>query len=97
MYLGLVHNYVPVVEEDSGKRCVVDGFPESNTMRFMGPYTHPEVGSITQDVQRCAIAICNGSIFLSAANSSVELLNETTLYGSILLYNLSHASCFKKS
>eukprot|EP00040_Diaphanoeca_grandis_P035833 m.226242 g.226242 ORF g.226242 m.226242 type:complete len:118 (-) comp33487_c0_seq7:2074-2427(-) len=36
--LGLVHNYVPVREEDAGKRCMVDGFPETSTLRFVGLY-----------------------------------------------------------
>ena len=39
--LGLVHNYVPVVEDDSGKRCVVDGFPENSTMRCVSASGEP--------------------------------------------------------
>mmetsp|Transcript_10241 Transcript_10241/g.30835 ORF Transcript_10241/g.30835 Transcript_10241/m.30835 type:complete len:774 (-) Transcript_10241:75-2396(-) len=53
--LGLMHNYVPVTDDDAGKRCVVDGFPATNTMRFMGPYALQKL----DDVQRCVVQIEN--------------------------------------
>eukprot|EP00729_Bicosta_minor_P015921 gene15921-6816_t len=34
-----LHDFVPVAPEDAGKRCVVDGFPSTAAMRFIGPHS----------------------------------------------------------
>lgn len=61
--LGLVHNYVPVIEDDSGKRCVVDGFPENSTMRFMGMHSGSDKklqsDGQKNDGRRCVVQVEN--------------------------------------
>lgn len=58
--LGLLHNYVPVTEDDTGKRCVVDGFPENGTMRFMGIHTAHDAKLFgTLGEPRCVVQIEN--------------------------------------
>lgn len=38
---GLLHDFVRVQDEDAGKRCVVDGFPNKGVMRYnLFAFTH---------------------------------------------------------
>eukprot|EP00039_Didymoeca_costata_P016598 m.300003 g.300003 ORF g.300003 m.300003 type:complete len:730 (+) comp16418_c1_seq1:293-2482(+) len=54
---GLLHDFVRVQDEDAGKRCVVDGFPNKGVMRFVGPYEGPMQGGT--NVPRCVVQVEN--------------------------------------